>query len=303
MKYLFTLLGGFFSVAMLAQDISITNSLGTFKARWTIESKETVVVIIPGSGSVDRSGNAPGMTGNSLLYLTDSLAARGISSLSTDKMNSIESVISDSIDGDYRHFVSLASRWVDVAVDSGYTRIIVLGHSQGALTALILGHENEHVDGVISLCGAGRRIHEILKDQFSEQFPETAMVDIRSDLDSVASGEEVRSPNPLLAGMFTNDNQRFLHSWIREDPCYHISQIDKPVLIIGGENDIQVPVSEAELLAGCNPDAEKVIITGMGHMLKKAPGVRILALNYYGKPEIPLHPELAGVIAGFARRR
>lgn len=282
-----------------SQDVQIENELGTFHAHWKRAAGGAVVVIIPGSGTVDRFGNSGSVKGNNLLYLSDSLQSRGISVLSTDKLSAIESkpINIDSLT--YDSFVALANEWVDVAKDSGYSKIYVLGHSQGSLTALILGNHRNDLAGVISLCGAGQPIQEILKVQLAAQFPPEQMDGIRLALDSVAMGESPKSPSPFLNGLFNPSQYPFLKSWMDYDPCIFAAQINCPLLILSGENDIQVPVSEGELLHNCNPASQNIVIPGMGHMLKKSVKLRVLALQHYGNAELPVIHELPETIEAF----
>ena len=54
------------------------------------------------------------------------------------------------------------------------------------------------------------------------------------------------------------------------DPREVIRQVKQPVLIVNGDNDIQISADNAEALAQARPDADKVIIEGMTHLLKQS---------------------------------
>lgn len=300
MKNLLALSISLLSLNALSQEVAITNEMGTFHAEFSKVSSTSIVIMIPGSGGIDRDGNAGSLKGNDLLYVSDSLNAHGFSTLRTDKMNSMPSEITaDFSTVRYSHFVDLASTWVDVAVDSGYSQIYVLGHSQGSLTALILGRDHEAVDGVISLCGAGEQIHKVITFQLSQQFPAEMMPPIEAAFDSLAEGYSPQSPNPMVQGFFAPEQQEFLRSWISIDPCEVIAAVQKPVLILGGSTDIQVSTDQGDKLSECNSNAELVLIEGMGHMLRQAPGVRILALPYYGRADLGLHSDLTPALVNF----
>ena len=53
------------------------------------------------------------------------------------------------------------------------------------------------------------------------------------------------------------------------NPKIEITKITIPVLIINGNNDLQVQVSEAEKLKNAKPDAKLVIIPNMNHLFKE----------------------------------
>ena len=53
------------------------------------------------------------------------------------------------------------------------------------------------------------------------------------------------------------------------DPQIEITKLNIPVLIINGEKDIQVQISEAELLRNAKPNSQYEIIENMNHVLKE----------------------------------
>lgn len=295
MKFIFPLL---LTLTTFAQDVTINTPYGDYGAAWHRVEGSSLAIVIPGSGMVDRNGNSGNIQGNSLLYLADSLNLHGISTLNTDKLNaSPEQFPSDSI-LEYSVFIDLVSRWIEVAVDSGYQDISLIGHSQGALTALALGNHPD-VERVISLCGAGRRINDILYTQLTEQIPAQFHEGIQADFDSIRMGFSPKPSHFILMSILSEPNMAFVRSWDSYDPCEVIAQVEKPVLILSGTTDIQVAQSEADRLAECNTNAELVNIEGMGHMLKRVPGSRVLATRYYGRADLPLHAELGPAIANF----
>lgn len=283
-----------------AQDVTLSNSLGEFMGTWYMgdHPSRPAVLIIPGSGPVDRNGNAMGMNGNSLSILADSLQSKGITVLTTDKLTAASSKMNSSDSILYDDFVTLTKDWLQVMRDSGYSEITVLGHSQGALTALLVGNE-ESVSKVISLCGAGSRIIDVLKYQMSEQLPPNLVDGTIAGLDSLRSGFSPRSPNIYTASLFHEKNRPFLVNWDSHNPCDEIAKLGESVLIIQGENDFQVIESEYNRLIECNPKAAHTVIPGMGHMLKEAPKERLQALPYYNMPSLGLHPDLADTIVNF----
>jgi fermentation-respiration switch protein FrsA (DUF1100 family) len=71
------------------------------------------------------------------------------------------------------------------------------------------------------------------------------------------------------------------------------------VLILQGTTDIQVGVSEANLLAAANPHAQLAVIEGMNHVLKEVPEGRRKQIASYSDPSLPLAPKLLDEISGF----
>jgi pimeloyl-ACP methyl ester carboxylesterase len=77
-----------------------------------------------------------------------------------------------------------------------------------------------------------------------------------------------------------------------------------PVLIVQGDNDLQVTVVDAKNLSQAQPSAQLKIFPGMNHVLKETPKDNLIA-NFaaYGDAEMPLAAGLSDEIAGFIAGR
>lgn len=259
-----------------------------------------VVLIIAGSGPTDRNGNNAGYINNSLKLLADSLAENGIASLRYDKRGvgaSADSTIRES-DVRFDDFIDDAILWARLlAEDKRFNQIVVLGHSEGSLIGM-LASSSEYVDKYISVAGPGRPANEIILDQIKTSSPFFS-IPATSMLDSLADGYTVTPVLPALQGMFRPDVQPYLISWFKYNPAEEIARLEIPVLIIQGSTDIQVPVSEAELLAQADPNAELKVIVGMNHVLKEASADRAANIETYSNPDLPLVDGFTSAIVGF----
>ena len=91
-----------------------------------------------------------------------------------------------------------------------------------------------------------------------------------------------------------------MFSWMKYDPQQEIKKLEMPVLIINGDNDLQVNTNEAEKLKAARPDAELVIIENMNHIY------RIIDKNddianqkSYNEPQRPISNEMVEQISNF----
>src|SRR5258705_338177 len=75
-----------------------------------------------------------------------------------------------------------------------------------------------------------------------------------------------------------------------------------PVMIVSGGHDLQVGAADAALLAAVRPDAVRLDVAEMNHVLKIAPADRAGQQEPYANPDLPLAPGLADAIADFVRR-
>ncbi len=75
-----------------------------------------------------------------------------------------------------------------------------------------------------------------------------------------------------------------------------------PVLVVQGDNDLQVKVEDARRLAAA-AHVEPVIVPGMNHVLKLAPTTVTGNFMTYINPNLPLAPGVAEAITGFVLAR
>jgi fermentation-respiration switch protein FrsA (DUF1100 family) len=76
-----------------------------------------------------------------------------------------------------------------------------------------------------------------------------------------------------------------------------------PLLIVQGDNDIQVTVDDARALADAQPNATLALLPGVNHVLKMAASKdRAANLKAYADPSLPIAPAAVQAIAEFVKR-
>lgn len=277
---------------------------GTLTFTGDTSKQQTLVILIAGSGPTDRDGNNASMKNNGLKMLSEQLVANGYATLRYDKRGIAESKLPLSFDQknmSFDFFIDDANAWVNQFSEDGrFNKIVLAGHSQGSLVALCVANKNEHVDAVISLAGAGQPIHQVLKKQLAATLSIEMQGLVNAKLDTLAGGDTLKDSPKMLYSLMHPSIQPFLISWMKYDPAKEIAQLKQPVLLINGTYDIQVAVSEMELLAGANENAKAVKISKMNHVLKfintKDMGIQ---LEQYAEPDVPLHKKLMKPIVKF----
>lgn len=262
-----------------------------------------VVLIISGSGPTDRNGNQQKMQNNSLQMLADSLEKEGVASLRYDKRGVGASKI-ENLDArtlTFETFVQDAEGWMEwLKKEKLFSKYIVAGHSEGSLVALLTATRIK-VDGFISIAGAGRPIHDIIKEQLNEQ-PQQIKDLVYPRLDTLQGGDTLSGVPTVLYALFNPAVQPFLMSWMKYDPSAEIKKLSIPVLILQGSTDIQVAVKDAEALKSAYPAAELKIIDSMNHILKFFPSRDKQAqVSSYNDPNLPLHQSLMKPIVTFIK--
>nr|WP_294941535.1 alpha/beta fold hydrolase [uncultured Mucilaginibacter sp.] len=267
-----------------------------------VKGKMPVVLIIPGSGPTDRDGNSPklGLTGNTYKMLANELGKNGIAVLRYDKRLVGQSVTSTK-EKELRF-----TDYVDDAVglvnmlhdDSRFSKVIVLGHSEGSLVGL-LTLRDQPVKGFISVAGAGRTAEKIVQEQVEKSMPKFLVDQYKTVVDSMRKGKTTDYIDPQMYSIIRPSIQPYLMSWFRYDPIRMMKMVKVPALILQGTTDIQVTVEDAEKLKKADSDAKLVIIPGMNHILKEAPADREQNIATYTKPTLPIKPELVAAIVEF----
>ncbi|MDB5109483.1 MAG: alpha/beta hydrolase [Mucilaginibacter sp.] len=296
-----------------AQDQSVTESpvsvktlsgtvSGTLAMPKNATGKIPVVLIIPGSGQVDRDGNGPNMNSNVYKLLAVALGKNGIASLRYDKRMIGQSVsaaketdmrFDDYIDDAYSLISMLSS-------DQHFSKVIVMGHGQGSLVGMIAAN-NENVNSYISVEGTALTADKVLTDQINKSYPAYIAEGFKKVLDTLRRGKINYKVDPALYPVARPSLQGYILSWWRFDPQVEIKKLKKPILIIQGSTDLDVDVTNAEKLKkGKLPVL--VIINDMNYVLKEAPADKEKNKSTYTNPQLPLKPELVTTIVDFIKK-
>lgn len=297
--------------ATAAADTARTGAAQTGVGATDTDTAETAVLIIAGSGPTDRNGNSPlGVGGNSYKLLAEALADAGIASLRYDKRAIGQSVVDPALIPDLtlEEYIADAAALADWLAAQGYRKVVLAGHSEGALIALCAAQRSQGVAGVVSLAGAGYPLDEILRLQLAAQLvpahPEL-MIEAEGIIAALKRGEtvDISSHSQMLRGLFNPGVQAFIRSSFRYDPWREIRAVRVPVLIVGGGNDLQVTADNADALARAAPRARKTVIPGMTHMLKSSDDTSLegQARTVYADPSLPLDTTLVRTVTRFIR--
>ncbi|MGB1242878.1 MAG: alpha/beta hydrolase [Chitinophagales bacterium] len=285
-------------------EITLETEVGTVYGSLKIPNEEgafPVVLIIAGSGPTDRNGNNTiSGSSNNLKMISESLAMNGFASLRYDKRGVAKSYHSDFNEEDlvFDNYVEDAVAWLNqLKGDERFTKIFVLGHSEGALIGSIVANQIE-VDGFVSVSGTAQKVDALILEQLSSQ-PDYILTEAQTILDSLNEEILVSNVSQALYALFRPSVQPYMISWLKYDPIVEMSNISTPVLILHGTTDLQVKSSEAELLGQSNDLAEVIVIEGMNHVLKDASNVVEENLATYSNPNLPLSKGFYAAINDF----
>jgi uncharacterized protein len=270
-----------------------------------------LVLIVAGAGA-DRDGDNYSVPGRSdaLAELAQALRGLGVATLRYDRRGAGEAYrlgpedspgLFDDQVADARAAIAA------LAADPRFSRLVVLGHAEGALVAaaaLAPGAAGEgpvsRADGLAALCASGKTeletIEEALSSVPAERKPEAEAI-----MAALKAGGLYPDPSPYFADYFRPSLQPYLASTYRFDIRSLFAAAPCPALVVAGGSDLQVDIAETGLLAAARPDAAYRVIRGMSHPLKATWEDEDANYDSFTDPRYPLGEGLAELIAAFAK--
>lgn len=266
-----------------------------------IDNNAPLAILIQGSGPTDRNGNGSGLKSDHSKMLYEALNNKGISTFTYDKrtvkmlrdQNLKDTILFDD-------FVNDQIEVIQYFKNKGYSNIHLIGHSQGSLVA-ILAAQKEKVTSIISLSGTSRTTDEIIIEQIEKQMPQL-LDQVKDNFKRLQNNSElVGMDNPVISSIFAKQNRKFILNYMKYDPSEEIEKLnDLPILVVNGDRDLQVPVSDAEDLHKSAKNSELLIIEDMNHVLKIVSGQQA-NMKSYNDPEHPISQKLIDDIEKFIK--
>jgi pimeloyl-ACP methyl ester carboxylesterase len=290
--------------SMVEERWSAGGLVGTFARPVGDPMRGPAAVILAGSGPNLRDG-----TFGTYRRIAEGLVAEGIRSVRYDKRGIGESraLVAREDDVILQHFVDdavTAAR--DLQARSDVSAVIFIGHSEGALLA-ILAAAKVKVAGIVLLSGPGRRFDVILGEQIKNlplpRGQEHVRLETLSILETLAKGERVANVSKQNMILFRPSVQPFLISLIPVDPAAEFGRLTVPALIVQGARDVQIRQTDFEALRKARPDARSLLLPEANHVLTRAPAdLSDLAAQIKSyDPNAPLVPELVPALAEFIK--
>jgi uncharacterized protein len=304
------------------KEVTITSKVklrGTLSVPGTSIEKSPAILIIPGSGKIDRNGKVNEKIDLKLYgQLAEYLTLLGFVTLRYDKRGAGESE-GDFLSAGLWDFVDdarLAVQFLKSLPEVDPNQVIVLGHSEGGAIGTAVA-AREDLGGLILLAGAVEKLSEALKRQ-----REIAVQDILNAkgfqgglLRFLGVHKKVEPQAQKHLKKVLNSSEDVIKTglvktnakWFREhfayDPKEDLAKISCPVLAITGALDIQAdPDVLTDLPRYVKGDSEYYVIEDMGHACKfitKPSTMFSVKKDLPIEANLPLHPELKQRIEGW----
>jgi len=270
------------------------------------------VAIASGSGPLDRDSNHRKGRFDAARQLAHALAEGGLASLRYDKRGVGESPgdwrragLHDNVDDLGRALETLAAR-PEVDPD----RLLVAGHSEGAILAAALAGRGARVAGAVLLSMSATPGDELLRWQARTIAP-TLPASVRGllglfrvDLEKkvAANHDRIRATTTDVARLGgAKINARWVREFLAHDPREDLARVSVPVLAITGEKDLQVDPADLETIARAVPGATVHRVPDLTHTLRRQPGAPSMSA-YRGELRRPVDPEVLATVVSWCRQ-
>ena len=265
--------------------------------------KPPVALLIAGSGSTDHDGNGPKLKPATLKKLSDELVARNIATLRYDKRGAggWRKEFGNPADFRFKDFVDDAASLVDYLRGSGkFSRIAVVGHSEGGLVAILTANRVP-LDRLVLLATSARKQGDLLKAQLEkQQLPPQQLEPIEKAIDAIMAGQTVDPPPAGLA--IAPAMQPSIASAFNEDPIDPLKKVNIPTLVIAGGRDRQLARVDFLALTAADFAAKSLWLPDMNHVLVDVSDEADDVASY-DQAGRPLDPALTDAIANFIDER
>jgi pimeloyl-ACP methyl ester carboxylesterase len=295
-------------------DVSLA---GTLTRPPGAEGKLPGVFFVSGSGGQDRDGFASGIDLGTHEIL-DRLTLEGFAVLRVDDRGVGEST-GPTEDLDLDDLVEDARQcalFLQARADVDAARIVLIGHSEGAVTVPILAADMEGIAAIVLLAAPGRSVFDILVEQLlagkraeGAQAAELEAFERRARefLVALAAGGQIERAGLPPELEYFLDARAWLASHAKVDPVANLAKLTCPILLLQGERDIQVSAERdarplaAALTASEHPDFELVLYPELDHLFKRTQGEKPSGLDYL--KDRPVDSEVLDKLAVWLRAR
>ncbi|MCF6743683.1 alpha/beta hydrolase [Blastococcus sp. KM273128] len=271
------------------------------------------VLLASGSGPIDRDSNHRRARFDVARQLASALAGAGIASLRYDKRGVGGSPgdwrtagLHDNVDDLGAALDALRAR---PEVDAG--RVLLAGHSEGAILAAALAARGAPVRGLVLLAMSAGPGEELLRWQARQITPTLpapvrfVLRLLRTDLESkvAANHRRIKATTTDVARIGgARINARWHREFLAHDPREDLRRIEVPVLAVTGAKDLQARPADLETIAAAvRGPVETHLVPDLTHTLRRQPGPASLSA-YRRELRRPVDAELLGTVVTWCDR-
>ena len=275
--------------------------------------RHPTVVLVGGSGPIDRDGTVAGIP--ILSQLAGALAQDGFLVLRYDKRGVGQSGgRSETVtQADYADDVIAVVKWLAKRDDVDARRIALVGHSEGAMIGMLAAGREKKIGSLVLMATSGASGADLILEQQVRELE-------RLKLPEAEKAQKVALQKQIQAAVIGGTGWESLPEdvrkqadtpWFRSlllfDPATVMPKLKQPILIIQGDLDTQVDPRHAEKLGelararkkGAGP-VEVVHLAGVNHLLVPAKTGDVQ--EYAQLKQKAISPDVATTIAAWLKK-
>ena len=274
--------------------------------------RHPAVVLVPGSGLVDRDETVAGIP--IFQQLAGSLAAQGYLVVRFDKRGVGQSGGRDerATLEDFAGDVNSVVTWLRKRKDVDKQHVAVVGHSEGGAVAMIAGAREKDIAALVLIAAPGSKGSDLILEQqrHALEVMKTSDAERKAKVDLQQKIQLAVMTGVGWEGVPQDLRRQADTPWFKSlllfDPSYWMPRVRQPILVLQGDLDKQVPANHADTLGELarrrkkNPPVQVVHLPGVNHLLVRA--VTGEVTEYGELKEKTIVPEVAATIAEFLRR-
>jgi dienelactone hydrolase len=244
-----------------------------------------VAILLAGSGPNDKDESigpnkplkdlATGLASNGIAtyrYDKRTLTYAKESSEQMDKFDLNKEVIEDALS---------AVAMLKKNPDFKNSKIFIVGHSLGAMSAPMIASKSKGVNGIVLLAGNARPLEDLLLEQYTYVFGlDSIDASEKKEIDSLTHQiKTLKDPKRLKTAtkeqLPLNLPSVYWQSFVNYNQLQVAKKLKQPILVLQGERDYQVTMTDFNLwkqLLGENPKNRFISYPSLNHMLMKGEG-------------------------------
>jgi len=288
----------------------------------------TVVILISGSGPQNRNEEVKLLNHRPFLVLSDFLTKNGIAVLRYDDRGIAKSEgnFKGATTFDFASDTNSAIDYLKTRKDLSFSKIGLIGHSEGGLIAPILASKRKDIDFIILLAGPGidgGKILETQKKQISLlsglnpeiiQKNDILTKEIHQIVKNAKNTEQVKNqlieyfttqkelPENVKQQYIQAYSDKWLLNFVKIDPKDYLNKVTCPILALNGSKDIQVlPKINLEAISNATSKNKQVTIKelkGLNHLFQNCTTGNI---NEYAKIDETINPKVLHIIVNWIK--
>jgi pimeloyl-ACP methyl ester carboxylesterase len=275
--------------------------------------RHPTVVLVSGSGSVDRDSTVAGIP--ILSQLAGALAQQGYLVLRYDKRGIGQSGgrSEAATQRDYADDLIGIVKWLAKRDDVDSRRITVAGHSEGGMIAMLAASREKKIGSLVLMATSGTSGADLILEQQQRELERLKVPEAERN-QKVALQKQIQTA--VISGSGWENVPEDLRKqadtpWFRSmlmfNPADVMPRLKQPILIVQGDLDMQVLAHHADKLADLararKKDAgpvEVVRLPGVNHLLVKATTGDVQ--EYSHLTEKSISPDVASTIGGWLKK-